>query len=130
MKVMSVKQTIFRCVPIVSYILDEVGEAICELRPGSTYGHCIGIGVNQALWPLDLNIVTGVQDPEQLSFVQSGVPKPNWGFRVIVYPNHSQGERSAILQCFRRNSDRDLLTTTVSMGASYLDTLSLEVKLL
>src|ERR1700682_574044 len=122
------EQFVFNCILIKTRVVDDRGKVTQELQLGSTYGHGVECYKNYALWPLEVDVITKLQEPDQLVFVEGGREVPSWSYRTILQPNFADGERTTFLLYKIKKSTKALVQIGVwLLGRS--DVLSLELRL-
>jgi hypothetical protein len=122
------EQFVFNCILVKTHVVDAQGKDIKELKLGGTYGHLVECCKNYAVWPLEVDVIAKVVEPDQLVFVEAGREVPSWGYSATLPPNYGAGERSSTLVYKVKKSTKALIQTVVSL-LERSDVLSLELRL-
>jgi hypothetical protein len=99
-----------------------------ELGVGMNYLHGIELVKNLSLWPVELDVDSSLQSSSQVRYVQTAADN-KWYFKTALLPNRGFSEQYALMECRKRVSGREEVSSNFLTDSGYTDSLSLPIEI-
>jgi hypothetical protein len=92
------------------------------------YIHGIELVKNLSLWPVEVNVRSLLQTEVQLRYVQTAAAT-EWEFKTALLPNRGYSEQYALLECVKKTSGQEEVSSNFQTDGGYADDLALRIEI-